>query len=186
MKNLLLVRLAILMGLTFSMSAFANEGQPYFEGPNFSGIYSCKGSNNKVGEYEILATLKLNRANSHGNFGVYDFTTETENDVVYKGQAIANGYKMALTFNLSNARGVEFSTGIADVTRISSKRQVVRRFIAAEAAGHAESPELVRCRRNLTKNLDRGAGYSMAADLGNNSPGHFPWLGGSNCDNYFV
>jgi len=122
MKNLLLVRLAILMGLTFSMSAFANEGQPYFDGPNFSGIYSCKGSNNKVGEYEILATLKLNRANSHGNFGVYDFTTETENDVVYKGQAIANGYKMALTFNLSNARGVEFSTGIADVTRISSKR----------------------------------------------------------------
>ena len=122
MKNLLLVRLTISIGLIFSMSAFANEASPYFEGPNFSGVYSCKGSNNKVGEYEILATLKLNRASSHGNFGVYDFTTETENDVVYKGQAIANGYKMALTFNLSNSHASEFSTGIADVSRVSSKR----------------------------------------------------------------
>jgi hypothetical protein len=70
----------------------------------------------------VFATLKLNRANSHGNFGVYDFTTETENEVVYKGQAIANGYKMALTFNLTNRRTAEFSTGIADVAPISSKR----------------------------------------------------------------
>jgi len=117
MKNLLL---ATLLGC--SLSAFANEGLPYFEGPNFSGIYSCKGSNSKVGEYEILATLKLNRAKSHDNFGIYDFTTETENDIVYKGQAIANGYKMALTFNLSNVHATEFSTGIADVSRVSSKR----------------------------------------------------------------
>ena len=122
MKNLLLASLTILMGLTSSMSAFANESLPYFEGPNFSGVYSCKGSNNKVGEYEILATLKLNRASSHDNFSVYDFTTETENDVVYKGQAIANGYKMALTFNLSNRHASEFSTGIADVSRVSGKR----------------------------------------------------------------
>ena len=117
MKSLILAAL-----LTFSLHAVANEGVPSFEGPNFSGIYSCKGNNNKVGEYEILATLKLNRANSHGNFGVYDFTTETENEVVYKGQAIANGYKMALTFNLTNRRTAEFSTGIADVSRVTSKR----------------------------------------------------------------
>ncbi len=114
--------LSISFLLTLSLNVFANEVLPEFEGPNFSGVYSCKGSNNKVGEYEVLATLKLNRANSHGNLGVYDFTTETENDVVYKGQAIANGYKMALTFNLTNRRTAELNTGIADVSRVSSKR----------------------------------------------------------------
>jgi hypothetical protein len=117
MKPLLLAAL-----FACSLHAFASEEAPSFEGPNFSGVYACKGSNNKVGEYEVFATLKLNRANSHGNFGVYDFTTETENEVVYKGQAIANGYKMALTFNLTNRRSAEFSTGIADVAPISSKR----------------------------------------------------------------
>ena len=117
MKRLCLLPLAL-----FSASVLANEALPAFAGPNFSGVYSCKGTNNKVGDYEVLATLKLNRPNSHGNFGVYDFSTETENALVYKGQAISNGYKLALTFNLSDTRNAEYSTGITDVKRISSTR----------------------------------------------------------------
>ena len=59
---------------------------------------------------------------SHGDFGVYDFNTETENSLVYKGQAIANGYKLALTFNLSDGRSAEYSTGIADIQKVSNTR----------------------------------------------------------------
>ena len=109
----------VLVGLNFVSNV---EAKDQYGGPNFSGIYSCKGTNNKVGEYEVVATLKLNRISSHGSFGVYDFNTETENALVYKGQAIASGYRLALTFNLSDARNAEYSTGIADIQKISSTR----------------------------------------------------------------
>ncbi len=118
MKKSLLVAL-VLVGLNFISNVEAKE---QYVGPNFSGVYSCKGANNKVGEYEVVATLKLNRISSHGSFGIYDFNTETENALVYKGQAIATGNKLALTFNLSDGRNAEYSTGIADVQKISNTR----------------------------------------------------------------
>jgi hypothetical protein len=121
MKNTMLFVL-VLIGLNLSGLVSKVEAKEQFIGPNFSGIYSCKGSNNKVGEYEVVATLKLNRISSRGGFGVYDFNTETENSLVYKGHAIANGYKLALTFNLSDGRTAEYSTGIADIQKISSTR----------------------------------------------------------------
>jgi len=42
--------------------------------------------------------------------------------LVYKGQAIATGNKLALTFNLSDGRNAEYSTGIADIQKISNTR----------------------------------------------------------------
>jgi len=117
MKNLSLIALCI---MCFNIGFVNAEEQ--FLGPDFSGVYGCKGQNNKVGEYEVVARLKLNKVSSHADFGVYDFNTETENALVYKGQAIANGYKLALTFNLSDSRTAEYSTGIADVQKISSSR----------------------------------------------------------------
>lgn len=118
MKKLLLFLLVIASLALVNLA----EAKPIFTGADYSGVYACKGSNNKVGDYEVLATLKLNRLSSRGGFGVYDFNTETENSLVYKGQAIANGYKLALTFNLSDGHTAEFSTGIADIKRISSTR----------------------------------------------------------------
>jgi len=109
--------LTLLSGIFLSQIV---EAKPKFTGTDYSGVYQCKGSNNKVGDYEVEATLKLNRLISHANFGVYDFNTETENALVYKGQAISHGSKLALTFNLSGGNTAEFSTGIADVKRISS------------------------------------------------------------------
>ncbi|MDP1767050.1 MAG: hypothetical protein Q8K83_09145 [Methylotenera sp.] len=113
-----------LLLLVTASTALVNsvEAKPIFTGADYSGVYACKGSNNKVGGYEVLATLKLNRSSSQGRFGVYDFNTETENALVYKGQAIADGVKLALTFNLSDGLTAEFSTGIADIKRISSSR----------------------------------------------------------------
>ncbi len=93
-----------------------------FVGDNFSGVYVCKGSNNKVGDYEVMATLKLNRHSSRDGFGAYDLTTETENALVYKGQAIAQGNKLALTFNFSDGRSPDFTTGIATIAPISATR----------------------------------------------------------------
>ena len=118
MKKSLLFAL-ILVTLHFASNVEAKER---YVGPNFSGVYSCKGTNNKVGEYEVVATLKLNRISSHGSYAVYDLNTETENALVYKGQAIASAKMLALTFNLSDGRSAEYSTGIADVEKISSIR----------------------------------------------------------------
>jgi len=42
--------------------------------------------------------------------------------LVYKGQAIASDNKLALTFNLSDGRSAEYSTGIADIQKISNTR----------------------------------------------------------------
>ena len=121
-KTILFLLMVNVLGLLIGFNLSIAEAKEQFAGPNFSGVYSCKGTNNKVGEYEVIASLKLNRISSHGAFGVYDFHTETENSSVYKGQAIANGYKLALTFNLSDGRNPDYSTGIADVQRISSTR----------------------------------------------------------------
>jgi hypothetical protein len=115
----ILFLLACLLPGLYLNSAQAKES---FKGPNYSGVYACKGTNNKVGVYEVVATLKLNRASSHGEFGVYDFSTETENSLVYKGQAIANGNTLALTFNLSDGRTPDYSTGIAEVQKVSNTR----------------------------------------------------------------
>jgi len=118
MKKSFLLAL-VSLGLNFISHVEAKE---QYIGPNFSGVYACKGVNNKVGEYEVVATLKLNRISSHGSFAVYDFNTETENALVYKGQAIASDNKLALTFNLSDGRSAEYSTGIADIQKISNTR----------------------------------------------------------------
>lgn len=109
----------VLAYFTFASTAFA---APKFTGQNYSGEYVCKGSNDVVGEYEVFVTLKLNRISSYGNFGVYDFNTETENNVVYFGQAVANGNRMALTFKLSEARHAEYSTGIGEFKAIGKRR----------------------------------------------------------------
>lgn len=117
MKNLNLIALCL---LCFNIGVAKSEEQ--FVGPDFSGVYGCKGQNNKVGEYEVVARLKLNKVISHGDFGVYDFNTETENALIYKGQGVASGYKLALTFNLSDGQNAEYSTGIADLQKVSNSR----------------------------------------------------------------
>lgn len=81
-----------------------------------------------MGDYEVLATLKLNRHSSQDNFGAYDLKTETENALVYKGQAIAQGHKLALTFNFSDGRSADFTTGIANIEAIAPGRWAYRNY----------------------------------------------------------
>lgn len=93
-----------------------------FQGNNYSGLYTCKGSNISVGDYEVFVTLKLNKINSHDKFGVYDLITETENNVAYQGQAITNGTKLSLTFKLSDANQADYSTGLGEFKKLSRGR----------------------------------------------------------------
>lgn len=80
---------------------------------NHSGVYACKGNNNKVGDYEFTLTLKLNKTNSRENANVYDVTGRTENDTNYFGKALANGNKMSLAFRISDYKENTFGVGMA-------------------------------------------------------------------------
>jgi hypothetical protein len=109
----------VLACLTYIPSSFA---LPAFKGVNYSGQYLCKGKNEAVGEYEVTVMLKLNRLNSNGQLGVYDFSTETENSIIYFGQAVADGNRIALTFKLSKASNAEYSTGLGEFKKLSGRR----------------------------------------------------------------
>lgn len=93
-----------------------------FKGTNYSGEYLCKGKNDAIGDYDVVVTLKLNTLNSNAKFGVYDFNTETVNSVIYYGQAVAEGNRLALTFKLSKDPNGEFSTGIGEFKKLKGQR----------------------------------------------------------------
>lgn len=93
------------------------QAKPAFTGINFSGTYACKGNNEQIGDYDVTAVLKLNRVSSYGKFGAYDFSTETDNASTYKGQAVADGLRLALSYTLTEGRSVEYSTGIAEMKK---------------------------------------------------------------------
>lgn len=114
-----LLFISLFAGIVSSPTIYAKTN---FQGNNYSGLYTCKGSNISVGDYEVFVTLKFNKINSHGKFGVYDLITETENNVAYQGQAITNGNKLSLTFKLSDANHADYSTGLGEFKKLSRGR----------------------------------------------------------------
>lgn len=80
---------------------------------NYSGAYSCKGNNSKVGDYAFNLTLKLNKSNSRDDIHVYDLTGETENSTMYSGNAVAIANKMSLAFRVSDQKDNVFGSGMA-------------------------------------------------------------------------
>jgi len=102
------------------------DAKPAFNGENYSGTYICKGNNEQVGDYQVTAILRLNRISSYGKFGAYDFSTETDNAVVYKGQAVADGSRLALSYRLNQGKDVEYSTGIAEMRKLGKNRWAFR------------------------------------------------------------
>ena len=116
--NIFTMKRTILATLFLTVcSAQIAHAKPNFTGANYSGTYVCKGNNNKVGDYQVLAKLVLNRAASRGNIGIYDFNVETENSFVYKGKAVANLNKIALTLSMTELSSSEFSTGNATIQK---------------------------------------------------------------------
>ncbi|OAM53055.1 hypothetical protein A7981_06435 [Methylovorus sp. MM2] len=110
MQRLVLALVALLItNITYA--------QPAFTGVNYSGLYDCKGNNEQVGDYSVVVKLRLNRISSYGKFGAYYYEVETENSVLYAGQAAVDGNRMAISFNLSEKRSAEHSTGIATMKK---------------------------------------------------------------------
>lgn len=125
MKKLLLSLISIacyVSPISHAETMFSEDNKPKFTGQNYSGEYFCKGKNLTVGDYEVVVQLKLNKFNSYGKFGVYDFITETENNMVYLGQAVADRNRLALTFKLKEAKNAEFSTGIGEFKKAGTRR----------------------------------------------------------------
>lgn len=114
--------LVIIVATSFLCATNAMAASKKFTGIDYSGVYSCKGSNAKVGSYKLVATFSINKSNSHGNIGNYDLTIETENATIYSGQAITNGKEMALTIEITDGDSLAFSTGIAHLTPIKNQR----------------------------------------------------------------
>lgn len=94
-----------------------SQAKPAFTGQDYSGTYSCTGTNQQVGDYKVTVVLKLNSANSHGKFGAYHFTTETENAAIYIGQAAAYKNQLAISFTFTEGQKVEHSAGIAQIKK---------------------------------------------------------------------
>jgi len=88
---------------------------------NYSGVYACKGNNNKVGDYTFTVTLKLNRRVSHDDIYVYDVTGETENATSYFGSALAMDNKMALNLKVSDNKESLAGAGLATFKQIPDK-----------------------------------------------------------------
>ena len=91
--------------------------KPAFKGQNYSGVYDCKGSNDKVGEYEVTISLKINRVSSYAKYGAYTYEMTTVNGATYIGQGIADGNMLALSFPLKSGLNVDHSIGIAKIVK---------------------------------------------------------------------
>lgn len=107
----------------YSLSLSTSYAMPTFVGDDYSGQYTCKGSNASVGDYEVLLSLKLNKTTSHDIYGVYDFSTAANNQAAYIGQIMATGRQFAMTFKLLGTSTENFSTGMGDF-RKNDKRWV--------------------------------------------------------------
>lgn len=93
-------------------SSITVVAMPPFTGNDYSGQYTCKGNNSSVGDYEVQVTLKLNKVISHDIYGVYDFSTESNNKAAYVGQIMAKNRQFAMTFKLLGESKDWFSTGM--------------------------------------------------------------------------
>lgn len=116
--------------LMMAMLTFAGMAQakPAFTGQNYSGVYSCRGVNEQVGDYELTVTLKLNRVSSYGSFGAYSYEVETSNSTTYAGQAAADGNRLAMSFQFADGRTLEHSTGVAIMKKNQEGRWSFRKL----------------------------------------------------------
>lgn len=87
--------------------------KPMFSGPDFSGVYDCKGDDSHEGKYSGTVTLQLVPSQSLTQYGAYKFKLEVPEYGVYLGQAAASGTHMAMHFALTDQSTKDYGTGIA-------------------------------------------------------------------------
>lgn len=124
MKNTL--KLCVLTALLAAAPLLVSAAK--FEGPNYSGVYDCKGVDQHEGPYTGTATLSLNATQSRGPYGAYDFKLEVPGYGIYPGQAVSQGKQLALHFALTDPAPKDYGTGIATVFRDKQGRISFRKF----------------------------------------------------------
>jgi hypothetical protein len=100
--------------LAASLSA---QAQPAFTGTDYSGVYDCTGNDAHEGKYTGTVTLTLNKSQSTGKYGAYDFKLEVPGFGVYPGEAAAEGDKLAIHFGLNQPDSQDHGTGIATIKK---------------------------------------------------------------------
>jgi len=106
----------------------AAEAKPGFTGQDFSGVYDCTGDDAHEGKYQGTVTLTLNRNQSVGQHGAYDFRLEVPDFGVYLGEAAADGHNMAMHFALTDQKTKDYGTGIATIKKNKQGRLSFRKF----------------------------------------------------------
>jgi hypothetical protein len=108
-------KLAILLAILFA--AVPALAKPTFTGQDYSGVYDCTGDDSHEGKYTGKVTLKLNPAQSTGEYSAYDFKLEVPGFGTYLGEAAAEGDRLAMHFALIDQKTRDFGTGIATIKK---------------------------------------------------------------------
>lgn len=103
--------------LAFLFAAGSVMAKPAFTGQDYSGVYDCTGDDSHEGKYTGKVTLKLNAAQSMGEYGAYDFRLEVPGFGTYPGEAVAQGDRLVMHFALTDPKTRDFGTGIATVKK---------------------------------------------------------------------
>lgn len=117
-----LFMLAILLGANAAFAATAFTGQDY------SGVYDCTGNDAHEGPYTGTVTMTLDRKQSRGNYGAYQFKLEVPGYGTYLGEAAADGDRIAMHFALQDQATKDYGTGIATIKRDKRGRLGFRKY----------------------------------------------------------
>jgi len=103
------------------LAAACAHAQSAYTGPDYSGTYQCTGKDKADGDFTGKVTLTLNRKQSTGGYGAYDFTLEAPPFGKYVGEAAAQGRQMAMRFANTDQKDKDYGTGIATFSRAKGK-----------------------------------------------------------------
>jgi hypothetical protein len=117
---------ALLTIFCFTQPAFA--AKPAFTGTDYSGVYQCNGDDSHEGKYTGTVTLKLNVAQSMGEYSAYDFKLEVPGYGAYPGHAAGQGDKLAIYFANTDPKTKDFGTGIATVKKGKDGKLAFRKY----------------------------------------------------------
>jgi len=106
-----------LIMLVTMLSAHAAFAAQAFTGQDYSGMYDCTGNDSHEGPYKGTVTMTLDRKQSTGNYGAYQFKLEVPGFGTYLGQAAAEGDKVAMHFALTDPKTRDYGTGIATMKK---------------------------------------------------------------------
>jgi len=120
--------------LLFILSPSAHA-MPLFVGEDYSGNYVCKGNNANVGDYEVLVTLKLNTITSHDIYGIYDFSTASNNQATYTGHLLAKGRQFSTTFKPLNDKNETLNTGMGAFKKMRAKWSFQQTYYEPDGSG---------------------------------------------------